>query len=651
MGRYLRRVLGIGCIAAVLLAGCDLTGDDLPSFDLSVTATADYDTPLFFESAVITLTTNEDNANIHFTTDDRLPTTSSERYSDPIVISETTRIRARAFKDGTSGNPIDVTFSKAVEHDETVTLNNQDAYLVIANPSTNSPYKGFTMLQNPVDSSTSYHPATSHYEPSTQNGVTAGETSDFYRSIQEFNRTAVQHVGQTGRTGRSAMPRSASTTDPSWDTGTTRDMYINNQGATVPTTLREKRTKSLGNGAEVTLYIWVEDASWHDGGTKSYTLDQNQIDILADRFLHPDESAIYEWVVDIAGEPWGSHPYNDVIPPGEAEHIHIVLKDIGGDDSTGGGVVGYFWAIHNLLADKVSWLPGSNEGLYFFMDSVRYASGDGSGSWSADSGWPPVVFSTLAHEFQHMIHWYQKSIVHGLGTETWLDEMASMAVEDLVADKLEVAGPRGLPQSGGSYDYSTGSSNFGNGSRLSYYNAFTNYQLTFWGNSLIDYGKSYALGAYLMRAYTGHEIIRDIVQAADSGQGAIVQAVSTARGGSVTFGEILLDFGEAVLRSYDETAGEHVRMNHGSDGSSYTVSGAAFDYRLGSIDLYNVFQLDSGTTGPMTIPVSMVTDSYEFNPGTKYLIELGTGLSGDYTWEFALPDEVEYRLVTIDSKE
>ena len=81
--------------------------------------------------------------------------------------------------------------------------------------------------------------------------------------------------------------------------------------------------------------------------------------------------------------------------------INIVIYDIGNDfaKATSGTIVGYFHS-------KDYYAPGianySNSGKYLYLDSY-FASCI-----------PAMTYSTLAHEFQHMINWNMKHIQKGL---------------------------------------------------------------------------------------------------------------------------------------------------------------------------------------------------------------------------------------------
>ena len=505
-------------------------------------------------------------------------------------------------------------------------LANEDVYLILANP---SPIKrsGFSVT------SATTQALTSQANDSTSTDIANAEPIDpLYEEIQEFNRRAVFELQDASD---ELSVQTALTTNPNWTEGFQRPIYIDRAGSTVDTTLRLRRSKNV-QGEDITLYIWVANHAWHQGGTKEHLLNQQQVIDLADTFLHPTQPAVYDWVTDIVGEPWGEHTRSNVIAPAEADHIHIVLKDI--PRST----AGYFNAGNNFLDSNVDWR--SNQGLYFFIDST----------WAGRVDYPPIVASVLAHELQHVINFYQQGVLRDNASERWLDELASMAIEDLVADKLFVGWPRGIWPRGGIYDYGVGEQPV-TGGGLVRYNPHTNYSLSDWQQTSVDYAKSYAFGAYLMRAYDGPRILRNIVQAPFKGQLAVTHAVK-ASGGPDSFAEILLDFGEAVLRSFDPAAPARVRMNHGSQGSAYSHAMFDYNYRLGSIDLHNVhwwewseeeegYVLNRDRLGPMTMTLSAFDENYTFNETAKYLIAVARDFSGDYNLTFNIPEGMAYRMV------
>ena len=186
---------------------------------------------------------------------------------------------------------------------------------------------------------------------------------------------------------------------------------------------------------ETTVALWVADRDWGPNcGGAGPCLTGEMVDALAERFLRPGGgNDIHDWVTAIYGDPWGPSPYENLIPPEAAGEIHILLFDIQGDGAPQPGecrLVGFFWAVHNSLPQpELSVTRISAERLMFSMDSALMALAEGP-SWEVTDRWPSIVIATLAHEYQHMIHFYQKRVLREAASETWLNEMASEVAVD-----------------------------------------------------------------------------------------------------------------------------------------------------------------------------------------------------------------------------
>ena len=357
-----------------------------------------------------------------------------------------------------------------------------------------------------------------------------------------------------------------------------RDWADHQNIVSIPATVRRVVTDG-----ETTVALWVADREWGPdcvGGGPCVT--REMVDALAERFLRPGGgNDIHDWVTAIYGEPWGPHSYENLIPPEAAGEIHILLFDIEGDGAPEPGecrIVGFYWGVHNLLRNpEYPYTQISAERLIFFMDSVFMAIPEGP-TWEVTDRRPSIVISTLAHEYQHMIHFYQKPILRDAGSETWLNEMASEVGEDLIADKLRVNGPRGV-----AYDDPTAGMAGNERGRLPYYNLFNDIQVTAWRGKIANYAANYALGAYLARTYGGAQLFSEIVQSDGSGIAAIEAALAAA-GHEVTFGEVLADWAVATLLSDNPAVPNRYRYNPGT----WSISHAGGkEYRLGSIDLHN----------------------------------------------------------------
>lgn len=389
--------------------------------------------------------------------------------------------------------------------------------------------------------------------------------------VTEFNNNPPPFVRDASDASRSLFSGSPPVLKAALDDELS--FYIHPGTSTVPATCRgvvENIDTIFGNKS---LYIWVEDASWHDGGSgKTYYVDQDMVDAMADKFLNSTGEHIYNWITGIFGEEWGQTNYSNLIQ--ENDEIHILLKDIGNDNEPEGGVLGYFWGWNNYDG------TGSNKKIMFYMDSVMFANPEG-GSWEINDEWPAIIVSTLAHEFQHMIHFYQKNVLKGVQeSETWLNEMCSLMAEDFLADKLGVPGPRGIYPSYGPGDHPE------TVGRLPLYNYYNDYPLTLWPDQVVwPYSVTYAFGAFLGRNFGGAPLFRHIVQSSGSGADAVEYALGRM-GYNLSFADLMIRWGVSVVLS-DKTNAPQGMVYNKPDPYYFESSQGGETYKLGSINLYN----------------------------------------------------------------
>ncbi len=419
-------------------------------------------------------------------------------------------------------------------------------------------------------------------------GFDAGRAPDISGAVDESRlwqrsgprawRPEVSEFNNNPPLGRAVAP-GVSYSRPSRSQAGDRHTFLDLDSAwnlvTVPATAR----RVVDDGTR-TLTVWVADASWGTGCALSACVQQAMVDAIAERFLRSGAgNDIHDWIVAVFGDPWGPHEKDYLIPPEAASELHILVFDIDGDDEEGGAVA-FFWAKDAFVRDPSSALPlkASNERLMFYVDAVWLATPDDS-TWNVTDYSPSTTIAALAHEFQHMIHYYQKSVMNNALSETWLNEMASEVAEDLIADKLSVHGPRGVLD-----DPSAGDPENWRG-RLPVYNFFNYVQVTAWDYEVVyqHYAISYALGAYLARTYGGAELFGDIVQSRYSGIDAI-EAALRGQGHAASFGDVLMHWAAANLVSDNMAAPAPYRYNSGTWSTSHA---GGQTYRLGSINLYN----------------------------------------------------------------
>lgn len=397
------------------------------------------------------------------------------------------------------------------------------------------------------------------------------------------------------------------------------------QSTTTTATARKVISNVLTSYGLKTLNVWVSDDSFGIGCSKSKCVTQDMVDALADTFLLNNglDNDIYDWVTNIYGEEWNSaaqSKYSNLI--GVDNNITILLTDIDGDDSPNGGVIGFFWSKDNF--DK-SFVSGSNERVMFYADAVMFANGEDT--WSIDDSWPKEMVSTLAHEFQHMINFYQKYILLDADTDTWINEMLSESTEDLVATKIRHTGPRGV-------DYQDGSAgSVGNiKGRYPLFNQYNTLSLTAWNRKLEDYSKVSAFGAYLLRNYGGAKLSHDIMHNGFEDEQAVVDAVNKSPEGSgKTFADLLSEWGTAVILSDHESLVDVPVYNTG-DFTLSTYNNSTYD--LGSINFFNYIPKPTIYTTSGTVQAQ-----------GNYYYKIGDNLTGDVTLSLELNGQTEATLI------
>jgi hypothetical protein len=395
-----------------------------------------------------------------------------------------------------------------------------------------------------------------------------------------------------------------------------------------------------------TLNVWVANDCWSATGSegtgtgqKRHLVTQAMVQSLADAFLKDGSNDIYAYDTSVLGPEWGdpsqtSCSFKDNLIPFTGD-ITILISDIMTDNSDTGGVVGYFWDVNDY---KTSYYSDSNARVMFVVDAVMLANpsttgatGTGENGWdSSSSYWAKKVFSTLAHEFQHMIQFYRKGILirgDGVLADTWIDEMCSQLMEDLIADKLGVEGPRGVAATRGDSGDSDNSSG-----RIPYFNYLlsSNYALNDSNYSVYDYSFSYAFGSWLARNFGGASFLRNVVYDANTDSGCIEDAVSKG-GGSWSMADLISRWAVAVLGSSSTDMPPGYQYNTGTWISS-AMNGVT--YKLGSIDFFKYYptpqvRTSSSTTGSITT-------------ASNVYYRAASGLSSPRTWQLKVPSGVSF---------
>lgn len=464
-----------------------------------------------------------------------------------------------------------------------------------------------------------------------------GDTATGYEKIAEANRRAAELLKQSSnipaRQFNLPAPRFNDTlngTDVFYDT-TLPSPYTT--AATCRYVFTEPAATAT-DGIQRSLSIWVSDDQW---GTQGAQITQTMVDALGEHFLKEGaNNDIYDWLTSILGSEWGNTPYSDTIP--HTGNITILLTDIEGDNSTNGGIVGYFYALNNFLnASLPSDYQLSNERIMFTIDAPMYANG--GSPWSADAYWPKIVFSTLAHEFQHMIHFYQKQIKQNAqsSTEAWIDEMCAQIAEDLLADKMQVEGPRGV-----AYTDGTSGAVQNTDGRIPYYNQYTYLPLissdSAWqsADAVYYYSTVYAFGAWAARNYGGPEFLKNVVQNPYTDKKAVEYAIAKAGAAYSDMNSLIGRWAVSVIGSKRTDMPPGYVLN--KDGW-LTYSMGSLTYKLGSINFFNYRYQDQSLTldGPRCIEPGQASPATA-STNTYYLA--ARALTGKRTFRLSVPQGI-----------
>ncbi|MBO7485423.1 MAG: hypothetical protein J6T84_05125 [Spirochaetaceae bacterium] len=238
------------------------------------------------------------------------------------------------------------------------------------------------------------------------------------------------------------------------------------------------------------------------------------------------------------------------------------------------------------------------------------------------------MYSTVSHEFDHLLNFVNKEINHDKDEETWYTELLSNTIEEVLENFNEVSAADSIRNQ-----------------RLPWFLARYNFGL-FWDQNDIygsSYSNVYAFGAWLVRNYGGPELFHLIATNAYVNEESIVRAVNALNGTNETFASLRLKFAESLIYT-DEGCG---KPNFNT--SIYDINffpGVTF--YLPTIDLYDYTSL-SNYSGPVIFnPQYHFSDLYSGDAGKvlPYGFEiqnLGTGLSqieipsnyyGDFTVVF-----------------
>lgn len=236
------------------------------------------------------------------------------------------------------------------------------------------------------------------------------------------------------------------------------------------------------------------------------------------------DEKIFPNITDILGKFSYSTRYTNAITC--PEKVNIVVADLYYDwkESQDGGVYGYYWGADFLKNYSC------NQDAIIYLDSYFLSKS------------PESVYSTMAHEFNHMLNYMNKRLENNLEFSTWYTEMLS-ALADAMFENYLVENL--TEEQSMTYD------------RIMFFNTWHNLGFSTWrsgtdycpyGDVYISYGNVFAFGNFLAKNYGGFDLIREIATNISVDEDSIEQAVRKISGKSgITFKDILKDFSCAFV--------------------------------------------------------------------------------------------------------
>lgn len=252
--------------------------------------------------------------------------------------------------------------------------------------------------------------------------------------------------------GKLNVPKQLIDTNAPYATGAQKKFWVTN----VDTNENFKIDATLRYVGE-NIYFWIQD------GVKYRDIELKSVASLFDKQYIPTNRAFFgsEWNPGVDGDP----------------RIYVLYA---GD--LGYNLAGYFSSADELHPDAH---PYSNAHEMFLINSDNVQLGE------------DYLHGTMAHEFQHMIHWYQDK-----NEETWMNEGFSMLAEHV--NKLDAGG----------FDYE-----FANEPDL---------QLTDWGQDVglngPHYGSAYLFMVYFLDRF-GEDATKALVAEKENGLASVTKVM------------------------------------------------------------------------------------------------------------------------------
>lgn len=370
-------------------------------------------------------------------------------------------------------------------------------------------------------------------------------------------------------------------------------------------------------------YVWVADANFDSSNTatKDNKVSQARVDEIKNVFDGSASDSYAKGIFKQATNVFGYENGGGTSGTGgrdSDQHVSVFVYDIGYDftSTQSGGVLGYFWGKDYYTQQEIDDAGYAGQ-LYTNNAEMFYVDAHFT------DGWPKVIYSTLAHEYQHMINFAMKSLKYNVDTSAWCNEMNSMVCEDLLANAIGV-------------DASARPA-----SRFEEFNPnYVTSGVTDWleGDAVLNsYASAYAFGAYLLRNFGGAPLFKAMANNALADVASVTSALSSV-GSSDNFDAAFKKYAQALV--FNTTSNSVVKTFN--IGNTTTVGDTSY-----TIDPINIYSYSNGTSmGPVTYAPSA---SQALRPygNSIHTSSAWTNLAGDLTVTLTKPTSttVEFTLL------
>jgi len=302
--------------------------------------------------------------------------------------------------------------------------------------------------------------------------------------------------------------------------------------------------KKITNAQDRRLIIWVAQDEYNSG-----KITDDMLNNLANEFLQDgNDNDIYDWDTNIHDKEWGADAENNnskLIGFDKTIHLALFNFDDKYNDNNYNGVAGFYWKKDNF---KKSEVPASNEKIMVYINSYVYRKNE------------KEVYTTLAHEFTHLINFYQREVKIGIDDATWFKEFLAETTENLVKDKL----------------------NYDTNDRYKQFNYHNYWPVTkYVDQDIRPYSSVHTFGAFLLRNYGGAQLLHNISLNPNSNEQAIMDTT-----GINSFETLLKNFSIAYLLSSEDDLDESIpKFNYqGQKVEDYN----GITYTLDPVNFYNI---------------------------------------------------------------